>query len=133
MSTTTHPSIPGSIGAAIPRREDRRFITGAGRYVDDIVLPHQAYAVIVRSPHAYAEIRSITTTAALAAPGVLAVFTGHDVAADKVGGIPCGWLVKSKDGSNMVEPPHPMLVKDRVRHVGDQVAVVIAESKAEAR
>ena len=134
MSTTQTPgqSTP-SIGASIPRREDRRFITGAGRYTDDIVLPNQAYAYILRSPHAHALIRSISTDAALAAPGVVAVFTGHDVAADKVGGIPCGWLVKSKDGSNMVEPPHPMLVADRVRHVGDQVAVIIADSKAEAR
>ena len=131
MSTTTQSS--GSIGAAIPRREDRRFITGAGRYVDDIVLPNQAYAYIVRSPHSHAQIRSISTESARSAPGVIAVFTGQDVVADKVGGIPCGWLVKNKDGSNMVEPPHPMLVADCVRHVGDQVAVVIAESKADAR
>ncbi|HMU38741.1 MAG TPA: xanthine dehydrogenase family protein molybdopterin-binding subunit [Pseudomonadota bacterium] len=121
------------VGDALPRREDRRFVTGAGRYVDDLVLPDQAYAVLVRSPHAHATIRAISTETAKASPGVLGVFTGQDVAADKVGGIPCGWLVKSKDGTNMVEPPHPMLVLDRVRCVGDQVAVVVAESKAAAR
>lgn len=123
----------GMVGSAVPRREDRRFITGSGRYVDDIVVPNQCYAVLVRSPHAHAKIRRILTRAAQASPGVVAVFTGQDVAADKIGGIPCGWLVKSKDGSNMVEPPHPMLVADRVRHVGDQVAVVIAETKEQAR
>jgi carbon-monoxide dehydrogenase large subunit len=123
----------GLIGASIPRKEDRRFITGAGRYVDDITLPNQAYGYILRSPYAHAAIKSINTEAAAAADGVLGVFTGADVAADKVGGIPCGWLVKNKDGSNMVEPPHPMLVTDRVRHVGDQVAFVIAETRAQAK
>jgi aerobic carbon-monoxide dehydrogenase large subunit len=121
------------IGAAIARKEDRRFLVGAGRYTDDLQRPRQTHAVIVRSPHAHAKILSIDTSKAAAAPGVVAVYTGHDIAADKVGGIPCGWLVKSKDGSNMVEPPHPALVVDVVRHVGDQVAVVIAETKAEAR
>lgn len=121
------------VGAAIARKEDRRFLVGAGRYVDDMTRPHMTHAVIVRSPHAHAKIVSIDTSKALAAPGVVAVFTGHDIAADKVGGIPCGWLIKSKDGSPMVEPPHPALVADVVRHVGDQVAVVIAETKAQAR
>ncbi len=121
------------VGAAIARKEDRRFLVGAGRYVDDITRPHQTHAVIVRSPHAHAKIVSIDTSKAAAAPGVVAVFTGHDIAADKVGGIPCGWLVKNKDGTPMVEPPHPALVADVVRHVGDQVAVVIAETKAQAK
>lgn len=123
----------GLIGAAIPRKEDRRFITGNGRYVDDINLPNQSYAYVLRSPHAHARINSINTEAAAAAEGVIAVFTGADVAADKVGGIPCGWLVKNKDGSNMNEPPHPMLVADRVRHVGDQVALIVAETRAQAK
>jgi carbon-monoxide dehydrogenase large subunit len=123
----------GLIGAPIPRKEDRRFITGAGRYVDDINLPNQSYAYVLRSPYAHATIRSISTEAAAAAECVLAVFTGADVAADKVGGIPCGWLVKNKDGSNMNEPPHPMLVTDRVRHVGDQVALIVAETRAQAK
>jgi carbon-monoxide dehydrogenase large subunit len=123
----------GLVGAAIARKEDKRFLVGAGRYVDDLNRPHQAYAHIVRSPHAHATITSIDTSKALEAPGVLAVYTNKDLVADKVGGIPCGWQVKSKDGTPMVEPPHPALVGDRVRHVGDQVAVVIAESKAQAK
>ncbi len=121
------------VGAAIARKEDKRFLVGQGRYVDDMNRPFQTYATIVRSPHAHAKITSIDTSKAASAPGVVAVFTGKDIAADKVGGIPCGWLVKSKDGSPMVEPPHPALALDTVRHVGDQVAVVIAESKAAAK
>ncbi|MFT3775804.1 MAG: xanthine dehydrogenase family protein molybdopterin-binding subunit [Minicystis sp.] len=121
------------VGAAIARKEDRRFLVGAGRYTDDMNRPRQAHAYLLRSPHAHAKIVSIDTAKALAAPGVVAVYTGQDVAADKVGGIPCGWLIKNKDGSNMVEPPHPALVADRVRHVGDQVALVIAETKAQAK
>ncbi|MBK8257093.1 MAG: xanthine dehydrogenase family protein [Polyangiaceae bacterium] len=121
------------IGAPIARKEDRRFLTGTGRYTDDLNRLHQTHAVFLRSPHAHAKIVSINTSAAAAAPGVVAVYTGADIAADKVGGIPCGWLVKNKDGSNMVEPPHPALVADVVRHVGDQVAVVIAETKAQAK
>ena len=133
MSATTTQSPQGPLGQPLTRREDRRFITGQGRYTDDIVLSGMTHAAILRSPHAHARIKSIDTTAAQAAPGVIAVFTGHDVAADKVGGIPCGWLVKNKDGSNMIEPPHPILVADRVRHVGDQVAMVVAETRAQAR
>jgi carbon-monoxide dehydrogenase large subunit len=121
------------VGAAIARKEDRRFLVGAGRYTDDIERPGQTYAVFVRSPHANALIKGVDTKTAEAAPGVIAVYTGKDVAADKVGGLPCGWLVKNKDGSNMVEPPHPAIVTDRVRHVGDQVAVVIAETRAQAK
>jgi carbon-monoxide dehydrogenase large subunit len=121
------------VGAAIARKEDKRFLVGAGRYTDDLDRPRQTHAYFVRSPHAHAKIVSIDTAQAAAAPGVVAVYTGQDVAADKVGGIPCGWLIKNKDGSNMVEPPHPALVADRVRHVGDQVAVVIAETTAQAK
>jgi carbon-monoxide dehydrogenase large subunit len=120
------------IGASVKRREDQRFITGKGRYVDDLTLPGQLYAHIVRSPHAHARIVSIDATAAKAAPGVAAVFTGKDMASDNVGGLPCGWLVRSKDGTPMVEPPHPPLCVDRVRHVGDQVAVVIADTRQRA-
>ena len=121
------------IGAAVKRKEDRRFLLGKGNYVDDITLPNQSYAVFVRSMYAHAKIKKIDTKAAKAAPGVLAVFTGDDVAADGLGTLPCGWLVKSKDGSNMVEPPHPALAQGKVRHVGDPVAMVIATSKAAAR
>jgi carbon-monoxide dehydrogenase large subunit len=130
MSQTEHG---GYIGAAVARREDKRFLMGAGRYVDDITRPDQTYAHIVRSPYANARIAGIDTAKAEAAPGVVAVFTGQHLAADKVGGLPCGWLVKNKDGTNMVEPPHPALVADQVRHVGDQVAVVIAETRAQAK
>ncbi len=121
------------IGAPLRRKEDRRFLLGKGQYTDDITLPQQAYAVLVRSPYAHAAIKSIAADDARSAPGVLAVLTGDDVAADGLGGIPCGWLVKSKDGSNMVEPPHPALAHGKARHVGDPVAMVIAESKAAAR
>jgi carbon-monoxide dehydrogenase large subunit len=130
MSTQTKGPF---VGASIARKEDRRFLVGAGRYTDDMVRPRQTVAYFVRSPHAHAKIASLDVSAAVAAPGVVAVYTGQDLAADKVGGIPCGWQVKSKDGTPMVEPPHPALVADRVRHVGDQVAVVIAETRAQAR
>jgi carbon-monoxide dehydrogenase large subunit len=121
------------MGASVARKEDRRFLLGKGRYTDDIVLPGQTWAVFIRSPYAHAAIRSINASAALAAPGVLAVLTGDDVAADGLGGIPCGWLVKSKDDSPMVEPPHPALAQGKVRHAGDPVAMVIAGTRAEAR
>jgi len=121
------------IGVAVRRKEDRRFLVGAGSYTDDIVRPGQVFAHIVRSPHAHARIRSIRTGAARSAPGVVAVLTGEDLAADKLGNIPTGWLIHSKDGSPMVEPPHPALARDRVRHVGDQVAVVVAEKLHQAR
>ncbi len=121
------------IGAAVKRKEDKRFLTGQGTYTDDIARPGQVYAYILRSPHAHARITRIDTADAAAAPGVVAVFTGADMAKDAVGSIPCGWLVHSKDGSPMKEPPHPPLVVDRVRHVGDQVAVVMAETYAEAK
>ncbi|HZS85042.1 MAG TPA: xanthine dehydrogenase family protein molybdopterin-binding subunit [Stellaceae bacterium] len=121
------------IGAAVRRKEDFRFLTGQGTYTDDINRPGQLHAVILRSPHAHAAIRGIDTAAAAAAAGVVAVFTAKDMAADGVGGLPCGWQIHSKDGSPMIEPPHPALATDRVRHVGDPVAVVIAETKAQAR
>jgi carbon-monoxide dehydrogenase large subunit len=119
------------IGRPVERKEDYRFLTGAGQYTDDITLPQQSYGSFLRSPHAHARIRSIDTAAARAAPGVLAVFTGKDLAA--IGGLPCGWLIKSIDGSPMKEPKHPVLAEDKVRHVGDQVALVVAESVAQAK
>src|SRR4029077_15827704 len=121
------------IGASVQRKEDFRFLTGRGTYTDDINRHGQTHAYILRSPHASAKIRSVDTSKAKQAPGVVAIFTGADYAADGKGGLPCGWQIHSKDGSPMVEPPHPPLVVDRVRHVGDQVAVVIAESLAQAR
>ena len=121
------------IGAAVRRKEDYRFITGGGRYTDDINRPGQLYAFIVRSPLPHAKIKRIDTGHALATPGVHAVFTGADLAEDGVNGLPCGWPVTNKDGSPCVEPPHPALALDYVRYVGDHVAVVIAESRAIAK
>ncbi len=121
------------IGASVRRTEDQRFLTGRATYTDDINRPGQKYAYILRSPLPHARIKSLDVSAAQAAPGVVAVFTGADMVADGVGGLPCGWLVHSEDGSPMVEPPHMPLVTDRVRHVGDQVAVVIADSYFAAR
>jgi aerobic carbon-monoxide dehydrogenase large subunit len=122
-----------AIGTPVRRREDYRFITGQGMYTDDINRPGQLYAYILRSPHAHARIAGIDTAAAKAAPGIVAVFTGADLEADGVGGLPCGWQVHSKDGTPMAEPPHPVLAQGRVRHVGDPVAVIIGDSLTEAR
>ena len=94
------------IGAAVRRKEDHRFLTGKGRYVDDMNRPHQVYAHILRSPMAHARIAGINTADALAVPGVVAVLTGQDMAADGVGGLPCGWGITSKDGTPMAEPAH---------------------------
>jgi carbon-monoxide dehydrogenase large subunit len=116
------------IGARIQRKEDYRFLTGAGQYTDDMTLQGQTHAVFVRSPHAHAKIKSIRKDKALGAPGVLAVFTGEDLAAAKVGGLPCGWLITDVNGQPMKEPPHPCLAQGKVRYVGDHVAVVIAET-----
>src|SRR5258708_7802920 len=121
------------LGASVARKEDRRFLLGRGRYTDDITLPSQTHAVFVRSPHAHATIRSIDPSQALKAPGVLAVLTGADVAADDLGGIPCGWTITNKDGSKMVAPPHPALAQGKARHAGDPVAMVIAETRAQAK
>ena len=121
------------IGAPVKRREDQRFITGNGRYTDDINRPGQTYAVFVRSPHAHARIKSIDTSAAKASHGCVAVLTGKDLAADKVGGLICGWLILNKDGSPMKAGAHPALALDTVRYVGDHVAVVIGETLVEAK
>ncbi len=120
------------IGASIRRKEDQRFLTGAGRYLDDINVAGQTYAHFVRSPHAHAGILSIDTTAAAAAPGVLAVLTGKDVADDGLGGVICGWTVTDKNGEPMKAPAHPLLAVDTVRYVGDHVAIVVAETLDQA-
>ena len=122
-----------AISQSVPREEDPRLLKGLGRYLDDITLPQQSYACVVRSPHAHARIVSIDTSAAAAAPGVLAVLTGADYAADGLGGLPCEVPRKRRDGSPMYRPPHPALVADRVRLVGDYVALVVAETVAQAR
>ncbi|MEP9378203.1 xanthine dehydrogenase family protein molybdopterin-binding subunit [Aquabacter sp. CN5-332] len=121
------------IGAAVRRKEDHRFITGKGRYTDDLSRPGQAQAYFLRSPYAHAKIRSIDTGAAEAMPGVVAVLTGKDLAEDGIGGLICGWMIHSKDGSPMKAGAHPALALDTVRYVGDHVAVVIAETLNQAK
>jgi aerobic carbon-monoxide dehydrogenase large subunit len=121
------------IGASVRRKEDQRFITGKGHYTDDVNRPGQGHAYFLRSPHAHAKIKSIDSKAAAAMPGVLAVLTGAELAADKIGGLICGWMVKSKDGSPMKAAPHPAIAHGKANHVGDAVAVVIAETLAQAK
>ncbi len=121
----------GFIGSAVERKEDYRFLTGAGQYTDDVMLPNQTYGYFLRSPHAHARIRSISTATAARAPGVLGIFTGRDFS--NLGGLPCGWLITSLDGTPMKEPRHPVLADDKVRYVGDQVALVVAETAAQAK
>jgi aerobic carbon-monoxide dehydrogenase large subunit len=121
------------VGQPVRRVEDRRFLTGRGRYLDDIVRPHQVHAATLRSPHAHARIRAIDTADAMAAPGVLAVLTGADLANDGVGAVPCVSVLTNRDGSTMAVPPRPAIATDRVRHVGDIVALVVAETTAQAR
>ena len=121
------------IGARVVRKEDFRFLIGKGTYVDDISRPGQAYASFVRSPHAHANIRSIDTSAAASSAGVVAIFTGEDIAASGLGTLICGASIKGKDGEANKAPPHPVLALGKVRHVGDHVAVVIAETLAQAK
>ncbi|MCW5610896.1 MAG: xanthine dehydrogenase family protein molybdopterin-binding subunit [Rubrivivax sp.] len=121
----------GFIGQSVVRREDGRFLTGRGQYTDDITLPGQTYAVFLRSPHAHAKISSVNTAAAAKAPGVIAIYTGEHFRA--VGGLPCGWLINSIDGSPMKEPKHPVLADGKVRYVGDRVALVVAETLDQAK
>jgi carbon-monoxide dehydrogenase large subunit len=121
------------IGQSIKRKEDQRFLTGGGTYTDDVSVANQTHAYFLRSPHAHATIRAIDLAQANAAPGVVAIFTGADLAAAKVGGLPCGWLITDVNGQPMKEPPHPCLAQSKVRHVGDQVAVVIAETLNQAK
>ena len=121
------------IGKSVPRKEDGRFITGKGRYTDDIKQVGQTHAYFVRSPHAHADVVSIDVEEALSAPGVIAVLTGADVTADGLGGLPCGWMIHSKDGSEMKQPHHPVLADSRVHYLGEPVAMVIADTALEAK
>ena len=121
------------IGASVKRREDLRFLTGAGTYTDDLNLPGQAYGVFLRSPHPRAALGEIDVSEALKMEGVLAVFTGKDTAADGLGDLPCGWLVKSKDGSDMASAPHPPLAVTQVNYVGEPYGLVVAETLAAAQ
>jgi carbon-monoxide dehydrogenase large subunit len=121
-----------AVGQSVRRVEDPRLLRGFGRYADDVNLPHQAYAVVVRSPHAHAAIRSIDTTAARSAPGVLAVLTGADLEADGLGDLPTDKSRKRRDGSSALATPRPALVRDRVRHVGDPAVLVVAQTIEQA-
>jgi len=126
------------IGASVKRREDQRLLTGEGRFADDFNGLGQAHAAFVRSPHAHADVLAIDAAPAKAVAGVLAVFTGHDLAADGVGGIPTliaerGGNIRSRDGSPFAEPTWLALATDRVRHVGEPIAMVVATTPAQAR
>ena len=121
------------IGASVKRKEDVRFITGKGHYTDDVNRHGQAYAYFLRSPHAHATINKIDTGAAERSPGVVAVNTGADTSAAKLGAHFVGWTIHSIDGSVMKLPPNPTLAVGKAAYVGDQVAVVIADSYAQAK
>ena len=121
------------IGARVARKEDRRFITGAGRYVDDMVVPGMKHAAFVRSPHAHAEIRKIDVRKAKAMPGVIDVLMGKELKTDGIGNLICGWMIHSKDGTPMKMGAWSPLAVDRVRYVGDAVAIVVADTKGQAR
>ena len=121
------------IGARVLRKEDKRFLLGKGRYTDDIVEPNQAYAAFVRSPHAHATIKSIDSAAASAMEGVEGVLTGPELVADGIGNIICGWGVTSKDGTPMNMGAWSALATEKVRYVGDAVAIVVADSPAAAK
>ena len=121
----------GGIGASSKRREDIRFLTGEGNYTDDINLHGQAHVFFLRSDIAHGVLNSVDTSAAEGMPGVVKIFTGADFA--KVGSIPCGWQVTDKHGEPMQEPRHPVLAEGKVRHVGEPIAAVVAETLSQAR
>lgn len=119
------------IGASSKRREDVRFLTGNGRYTDDFNINGQTHAYFLRSEIAHGALKSVNASKAEAMPGVLAVFTGKDF--EGVGGLPCGWLITDRNGEPMKEPAHPVLAQGKVRHVGDPIAAVVAETLEQAR
>jgi carbon-monoxide dehydrogenase large subunit len=119
------------IGQSVRRKEDNRFLTGAGQYTNDVAVANATHAYFLRSPHAHANLRKVDTARAKAAPGVVAVFTGADLTG--VNGLPCGWLITGSDGAPMKEPPHPVLAQGKVRYVGDGIAIVIADTLDHAK
>ena len=121
------------IGSRVERKEDKKFLTGKGRYTSDINLTNQTYAYFVRSPHARATISKVDTSKASNAPGVVKILTGEDLAKDKIGGLICGWKIVSQDGTDMKCPAHPPLANNTVNFVGDHVAIVIAETLDQAK
>lgn len=122
-----------AIGQSMPRVEDADLLRGRGRYSDDVSVADCAYAFVLRSPHAHARIRSLRADAARVMPGVLTVLSGADVAADGLGPIPCLIPMKNSDGSDRSDTPRPILAIDRVRHVGDPVALVVAQTLVQAK
>ncbi|WP_342639970.1 xanthine dehydrogenase family protein molybdopterin-binding subunit [Rhodoligotrophos ferricapiens] len=133
MTDLNQPEPGVLVGRSVHRKEDVRFVSGAGHYVDDHVVPGAAHARFLRSPYAHARIRAIDTSEARAFPGVIAVFTGQDMTTAGIGSLPCGWLLKDRSGRPMAEPPHYALAVDKVRHVGEPLAVVIAETAMAAQ
>ncbi len=131
MGASDFANLP-HIGDALRRKEDYRFLTGAGNYTDDITLANQSHAVFVRSPHAHARVVSVDIADALTMPGVVGIFSGKDIEG-KMGGLPCGWLINNPDGTPMKEPMHPILAINKVRYVGDHVAMVVAETVEQAK
>ena len=129
MSKDFEPS--SGIGASSKRREDIRFLTGSGRYTDDINLRRQTHVFFLRSDVAHGRLTGVDTSAAEDMPGVLKIFTGADFA--EIGGMPCGWQITDKHGQPMQEPKHPVLAHEKVRHVGEPIAAVVAETLAQAR
>ncbi|MEX0275501.1 MAG: xanthine dehydrogenase family protein molybdopterin-binding subunit, partial [Flavobacteriaceae bacterium] len=119
------------IGKPIKRREDARFLKGAGTYTDDIKLPNMTHSAFVRSPYAHARILTVDTSEALKSDGVVAIFTSDDGCG--AFGVPCGWQVNFKNGDTMREPVHPLLAKNKIRHLGEAVAIVIANTLEQAR
>ena len=125
--------VDNGVGVSVRRKEDNRFLIGKGNYTDDINLVGQTHAVFVRSPHAHATINSIDTSEAAASDGVIAIFTGDDLAADGIGPLICGVTVTSDDGDPHRAPVHSALAQGKVNYVGDHVAIVIAETLGQAR
>jgi aerobic carbon-monoxide dehydrogenase large subunit len=121
------------LAQSVRRVEDPRLLIGNGRYTDDIVLPGMLHGVVLRSPHAAAKLGAIDTTAAGAAPGVKAIYTAADLNADGIGSLPCAVSLDNRDGSTMASPPHPVLADGAVRHVGDPVAFIVADTAKAAR
>ena len=125
--------VADGIGARVARKEDKRYITGKGKYTDDIPIKGVTHCAFVRSPHAHAKIVSVDTSAAAAMPGVVAVLTGADYTGSGHGSLICGWMLHSKDGSPMNAGAHPSIAAEIVKHVGDQVAIVVAETRDQAK
>ena len=121
------------IGQPVRRVEDRRFLTGRARFVDDVELPRQTYGALVLSPHAHARLRGVDISRAMAAPGVICVLTGAEALRDKLGGIPPNAMPEDMGGPKGYRTFRPVLVADKVRHVGERVAFVVAETAAQAR